>query len=170
MDYQYDILLGEITKTSGFEGAVLVKLEKRFIENIPAMESVFLEIEGRPVPFLISSFEYSGSDVLRLTFGGYESVEKVSEFKGCSVYLTTASEEEDNNENLQLEGYSVCDSHGKSLGKIKEVIENPGNLLLRIVSGGKEMLVPLHEDLIVKMNKRKKILFMEIPEGLTDIN
>jgi 16S rRNA processing protein RimM len=170
MAYKYNILLGEITKTSGFEGAVLVKLEKKFIENIPSPESVFLEIEGRPVPFFISSLEYSGSDMLRLTFEGYESVAKVSEFKGCRVFLTSISEEEENHENLQIEGYTVCNSDGKPIGKINEVIENPGNLLLSIVSAGKKILVPLHEDLIVKIDKRKKIIFMEIPEGLTDIN
>ena len=54
MAYKNDILLGRITKVSGYEGAVTVKLEKIFTENIPQMESVFLEIEGRPVPFFIS--------------------------------------------------------------------------------------------------------------------
>lgn len=170
MAYQYNILLGEIIKTSGFEGAVLVKLDRKFIENIPALESVFLEVEGRPVPFFISSFEYTGSDILRLTFEGYESVEKVSQFKGCRIFLTSTSDEKEIPENLQLEGYSVCDRNGKSLGKISEVIENPGNLLLSILSEGKEILVPLHENLILKVDRRKKAIFMEIPEGLTEIN
>jgi hypothetical protein len=52
MPYTPGILIGQITKTSGFEGTVIVRLEKRSIENIPEPESVFLEIEGRPVPFL----------------------------------------------------------------------------------------------------------------------
>ena len=54
MAYNSDILLGRITKVSGYEGAVTVRLEKIFFENIPQMESVFLEIEGRQVPFFIS--------------------------------------------------------------------------------------------------------------------
>jgi ribosomal 30S subunit maturation factor RimM len=61
MTYKSDILLGQIIKASGYEGAVTVKLEKDFFDNIPNIESVFLEIEGRPVPFFISETEYSGA-------------------------------------------------------------------------------------------------------------
>ena len=78
MAYRSNILLGRITKLSGYEGAVAVKLEKIFTENIPEMESVFLEIEGRPVPFFISGIEYTGADILKLSFEGYNSIEKVS--------------------------------------------------------------------------------------------
>ena len=76
MAYKSNILLGRITKVSGYEGAVAVKLEKIFTENIPQMESVFLEIEGRPVPFFISDIEYSGADILKLSFEGYDSLKK----------------------------------------------------------------------------------------------
>ncbi len=54
MSYKSDILLGKIIKFSGYEGAVAVKLEKIFTENIPPMESVFLHIEGKLVPFFVS--------------------------------------------------------------------------------------------------------------------
>jgi len=38
MAYNCDILLGRISKVNGYEGAVTVKLEKIFSENIPQME------------------------------------------------------------------------------------------------------------------------------------
>lgn len=172
MIYQSKILLGQITKTSGFEGAVIVRLEKNFIENIPQMESVFLEIEGRPVPFFIASSEYNGSDILRLQFDGYESLKKVEEFKGCSVFLTVEYDGHQEKEDLSLiNGYSVLNQNKALLGIIAEVIENSGQLLLSITSSaGKEILVPLHEDFIIKIDKRKKIIFMDIPEGLSDLN
>ena len=107
------ILLGRITKVSGYEGAVTVKLEKIFSENIPQMESVFLEIEGRLVPFFISYSEYSGADTLKLKFDGYDSNEKISEFTGCRVFLTTAIPVYNQTEDIQtLIGYKVfiqCD-------------------------------------------------------------
>ena len=55
MAYNANILLGRILKIQGYDGTITVKLEKDFIDNIPEMESVFLEIEGKPVPFFISS-------------------------------------------------------------------------------------------------------------------
>jgi 16S rRNA processing protein RimM len=156
MPYIPGILIGQITRTSGFEGTVMVRLEKKFIENIPEPESVFLEVEGRPVPFFISSLEYSGGDILKLSFTGYDSLEKVSEFKGCKVFLTSGSREEEEDSGLMLlKGYSVIDTTKEAVGTVREIISNPGQFLLDIeTAGGKQILVPLHEDLIVSIDKR----------------
>jgi 16S rRNA processing protein RimM len=172
MAYRNEILLGRITKVSGYEGAVTVKLERFFSEKLPHMESVFLEIEGRPVPFFISASEYSGADILKLQFDGYDSSEKVNEFIGCQVYLTTAAPVGKKIENVQnLSGFSVLTSDNIVLGSVDEVIQNPGQWLLSVVSDmGKTILIPLHENFIVKIDKKKKILIMDLPEGLTEIN
>lgn len=172
MTYTPGILLGQITKTSGFEGAVLVRLEKRFIENIPELESVFLEIEGRPVPFLISSLDYPGADMLKLSFQGYTSVDRVEEFKGCNVFLTTPVEEESAEPDISLlRGFKLADQEKRMIGTIGEIITNPGQLLLEVTTeANEEFLIPFHENLILKIDKRRRIVFMEIPEGLLDIN
>jgi len=172
MAYKNDILLGRISKISGYEGAVTVRLEKSFVENIPRMESVFLEIEGRPVPFFISLSEYSGADVLKLRFEDYTSVEKISEFVGCRVFLTSekaGSIEKDDFPDLT--GYTVLLTDHSILGSVTEIIQNPGQWLLNIVSDrNKKMLIPLHEDFIVSIDDDKKIIVMDLPDGLTDLN
>jgi len=172
MAYTNNILLGRITKVSGYDGAVAIRLERIFSENIPQMESVFLEIEGRPVPFFISDTEYSGADILKLTFDGYESEEKISEFVGCKVFLTTEAPGKGQSNDLQnIINFTVNDQDDNILGTIVDIIENPGQLLLVIHSKGKkEILIPLHEDLIISFDKKKKVIIMEIPEGLIGIN
>jgi 16S rRNA processing protein RimM len=172
MAYESKILLGRITKTSGYEGAVAIKLEKIFSENIPEMESVFLEIEGKPVPFFIEDSEYSGADILKLKFAGYDSIEKIGEFTGCKVFLTTSDHsEKSRNEFQDLSGYQVLIGANQLLGIIAEMIPNPGQFLLKIIStGGKEILIPFHEHFIINIDKMKKILVMDIPDGLTEIN
>ena len=172
MAYSSDILLGRITKVSGFEGAVTIKLEKVFFENIPQMESVFLEIEGRPVPFFISELEYSGADILKLTFTGYNSIDKIGEFAGCRVFLTKGLKENSKIKDIHfLTGYQVFTSDDKMLGIIREIITNPGQMLLSVIAASKkEILIPLHEDFIVSIDKKKKTIIMDIPDGLTEIN
>jgi 16S rRNA processing protein RimM len=172
MAYNDNILLGRITKVSGYEGAVTVKLEKIFSENIPEMESVFLEIEGRPVPFFISDIDYSGADIVKLTFDGYNSIEKVSEFSGCRVFLTSSDVAEKKKDDLQtFIGYTVFDQNNILLGLVSEVTANPGQWLMHIITPlNKEILVPLHEHFIVRIDKKKKVLEMDIPDGLTEIN
>lgn len=172
MAYKSDILLGRITKASGYEGAVTVKLEKNFPENILPEESVFLEIEGRPVPFFIADSEYSGADILKLSFVGYDTAEKILEFIGCRIFLTSGLPGSTPSEEINvLIGYNVLINKGILLGTVKEVIESPGQWLLNIISTEKkEILVPFHEDFIVSINKADKIIIMDLPEGLTEIN
>jgi 16S rRNA processing protein RimM len=172
MTYRSEISLGKISRINGYDGSVIVKLEKFFLDNIPEMESVFLEINGKPVPFFISLSEYSGGDILKLKFDGYESYEKVSEFTGCRVFLTTINEEDmpaDKPDNIM--GFKVVSQDQNLIGTVKEIIQNPGHDLLKIISPEKrEILIPFHEDLIKGFDKRKKTIIVELPEGLTDIN
>ena len=172
MAYTCNTLLGRIIKINGYEGTVAVKLEKIFTENIPLMESVFLEIEGRAVPFFISGLEYSGADILKLSFDGYDSDEKVSEFAGCRVFLTSAIYNDNLNEsNENLIGYRVFAQEDQLLGSISEVLTNNGQWLINVISKSKkDILIPFHEHFIVSIDKRKKIIIMNIPEGLTEIN
>ncbi len=172
MAYTCNTLLGRIIKIIGYEGTVAVKLEKIFTENIPLMESVFLEIEGRAVPFFISGLEYSGADILKLSFDGYDSDEKVSEFAGCRVFLTSAIYNDNLNEsNENLIGYRVFAQEDQLLGSISEVLTNNGQWLINVISKSKkDILIPFHEHFIVSIDKRKKIIIMNIPEGLTEIN
>lgn len=172
MASESNILLGRIAKLSGYEGAVAVKLEKIFTENIPTMESVFLEIDGRPVPFFISGMEYTGADILKLSFEGYNSIDKVSEFTGCRVFLTGSADSNNKNPDSQtLVGYNVIGPGKEKVGSISEIIPNNGQWLLNVISpGGKNILIPFHEHFIIRIDKRKKLVVMDIPEGLLEIN
>jgi len=171
MAYKANIMLGRISKVHGFEGAVTVKLEKTFIENIPDMESVFLEVEGKPVPFFIESSEYPGGDILRLKFLGYNTFESVNEFSGCRIFLTTGRKQKSGADANTLISYKICLTDKSIVGTINEIIENPGQWLLQVTTpAGKKLLIPFHEDIIVSIDKRKKIIIMDLPEGLLGIN
>ncbi len=172
MAYKSDILLGRITKVSGYEGSVAVRLEKIFTENIPQMESVFLEVEGKPVPFFISDIEYSGADILKLQFEGYTSNERISEFIGCRIFLTSGTNISISNlHNPDLIGYNVFINGNKSLGIISDEMSNNGQWLITVISPDKKsILIPFHEDFIVRIDNKGKKIFMDIPAGLIEIN
>ncbi|MCU0457135.1 MAG: PRC-barrel domain-containing protein [Bacteroidales bacterium] len=171
MAYNPDILLGRISKTHGFDGTVTIKLEKAFIGKIPEMESVFLEIEGKPVPFFIENSDYPGADILRLKFLWYDTFEKAAGFTGCRVFLTTGKRKKPEAGIGILKGYKVFNSDSSFVGTVSSIVENPGNMLLAIAApDGGELLLPFHENLIVSIDKRKKLIVMDLPEGLTDLD
>jgi len=172
MIYKVHKLLGKITKVYGFDGTVTVKLEQNFTGNIPELKSVFLEIEGKPVPFIISESYRPGRDIIRLKFDGYDRFEKVSEFTGCRIFLTSddkvAKSDKDSDD---LRGFKILRADTSFLGTVAEIMENPGQWLLNVITTkGEKILIPLHEDLILGIDKKKKIIRMELPEGLIDLN
>ena len=172
MAYKKHILLGKITKVHGYEGALTIRLEEHFSDNIPEMESVFIEIEGKPVPFFIDHSELHDPSTLRLKLSGYNSADKVKEFVGCKVFLTVESLSSSTVENSQnLLDYEVFSDEDISLGIINNIIENPDQMLLNVLTGtGKNILLPLHKDLIIELNTERKIIRMIIPDGISDIN
>ncbi|HAX94641.1 MAG TPA: 16S rRNA processing protein RimM [Bacteroidales bacterium] len=171
MPYNAGILLGRIQKVQGYDGTLSVKLDKDFTEDISDMESVFIEYEGKPVPFFISSMEDEGGDIIKLRLEGYDTYDKASMFAGCRMSLTSGRRREEEDDNSGITGFTVILSNQSIAGVIEEIIQNPGQDLLRILSPEKkEILVPLHSDLITGINKKKRTLSMDLPEGLLEIN
>lgn len=69
---------------------------------------------------------------------------------------------------IALLGYKMIDGD-TDLGEIIEVIEQPHQVLCTIMYKGKEALVPIHEASLVKLDKKNKKVFVELPDGLLDI-
>jgi len=69
---------------------------------------------------------------------------------------------------ISLLGYHIIHS-GEDLGEILEVIEQPHQVLCRIDLNGKEALIPVHQDTLVKMDLQKKQVLLNLPDGLLDL-
>ena len=165
------ILLGKITRTQGFDGTLVILLEKGLSERTGELESVFVIIDGLPVPFFISWLSRSG-DLLHVKFEGYELKEKVRDFTGCEVLagkdkVTRLSDTLP----LYLEGFSLENSAGSKAGTILKVVSYPMQIMLVVEDlKGSELLVPLNEDWIINIDKKGKVIKMDLPEGMTSVN
>jgi 16S rRNA processing protein RimM len=65
-----------------------------------------------------------------------------------------------------------CTEHDKELGilgVIEEIIEMPMQVLAKIVITGKEVLLPINDQSLVKVDKKQQIVHVDLPEGLLDI-
>ena len=69
----------------------------------------------------------------------------------------------------EISGYNVVDSIKGDIGIVDTVIDLVSNPLLRIEKDKKEILIPIFEGLIQKVDRKKKILYIEAPEGLIDL-
>jgi len=165
------ILLGKITRTQGFDGTIVILLDKGVSEGIEKLESVFVVVDGLPVPFFISSSLRSG-DLLLLQFEGYEIKEKVKEFTGCNVLAQSGKfSESDDILPVYLEGFSLVIGEGITAGTIIKIVSYPMQVMLVIEDEqSREILIPLNQEWIINIDKKGKILEMQLPEGITSIN
>jgi len=160
--------IGIITKTHGFEGAVAVKTLSGSMKEPKINEPVFVVIDGIPVPFFVRDVWYSGGDTMVLAFDDYTTPASVLMLKGCEVKYE-APKGVETTPDLMI-GYTICDANSSFAAVIISVDEQPGQILATVDLNGKEIFIPLHPDLILSVNHRKKLIKMSLPEGLVDVN
>lgn len=162
--------IGYIAKTSGYEGFVTISLtepnSKKYFTNIE--EPVFLQIEGKQVPFFVESSIIISDTTVRVKFDDYNTLSAVTPFVGCSVFLENIKTDEDSELSIdQLIGYTVVANGVIIVGRIADIYNNRSQYLMSVINNQeKEILIPLHSDLIEDIDKEKQTLFMQLPEGL----
>lgn len=160
------VTIGVITKTYGFEGSVTVKVTG--VSGEPKInEPVFIVIDGIPVPFFVKELYNSEGGTMIMAFDDYETTKSVLMLKGCEVRIEALP---NNDPLLSFEGYNLSDINSDFSATIISIDEQPGQLMATVMAEGRELLIPIHSDLIVSVNHKKKKIKMSLPEGLVDIN
>ena len=68
-----------------------------------------------------------------------------------------------------LIGYQTHDKVKGALGVIEDVLELPMQYLAKVNYNKKEVLIPLNDETIERIEKKTKTIYFNLPEGLLDI-
>ena len=165
--------MGTIIKPHGLKGEMVLDVEEGFEEVLEESEFLMVEIEGGLVPFFISEegINFRTPTSVSLAFDDLDSADKVRPICGCRIFLPNdaGSDQVPDEELNELMGYMVFDQEKGMLGKITRVDDFSGNVVLTILHGNREILIPLSEDFITEFNEEKKELHLDCPEGLVDL-
>lgn len=165
-------LIGTLVKTHGIAGEFVLRLNDLHSNVIYEMESVFIEFDGLLVPFFISEIRSKNDTSLIVKFEKIDDEEHAIEFINCKVFTpeNIAADENDDFQSFStLVGYNVVDRKEGNLGKIDTFIDLPDNPLIRVKKNKKEILIPLNEQFIEKIDHEQKKLFTNVPEGLINL-
>ena len=69
----------------------------------------------------------------------------------------------------EVKGFTVVDENKGELGPIKEILEYPTQAIIQVFKDGKEILIPILDQVIVKVDRKGKKLHVKAPEGLIDM-
>ena len=172
-------LIARILKSNGTDGEVLMTFLGMDPEEINLKEPVFVEFDGLPVPFFFESFTRRGNNRALVHLTGVRSLADADELAGRDVFLETSDEEDEED----IIGWTVLDAKGTVVGTVRDYEDIPGNLCIWVERDstdkpwnddmpqahdkpGNDVLLPLHDDLILEVNPETKTIMLEIPDGL----
>ena len=121
---------------------------------------VFIYFDGLPVPFFIESCQAKGGRYI-LKFENIDTFEEAEEIVGKEIFFDI---DEDQDSELPIIGMEVYDSNNTLIGVISDYTNASGNEYIAVIYEGEEVLLPLHDDLILEWGEDHIIL--EIPAGL----
>ncbi|WP_339610114.1 ribosome maturation factor RimM [uncultured Planktosalinus sp.] len=164
--------LGKIVRKYSFKGEVLIKLDTDEPELYTELESVFVDFNNNLIPFFIEQSGLHKSTLLRVRFEDVDTEEKADEIIGLEVYLPLSFLPELDDDQFyfhEIIGFTAEDVSFGKIGIVTGVNDSASQALFEIDRDGKQILIPVNDDFIHKVDKKNKILLLNTPEGLIDL-
>lgn len=157
--------IAKVLKSNGTDGELLISFFAMDPEDLEITEPVFILFDGLPVPFFVQSLRRRGQNKALVHLNGIYDLKDCEEVCGKDIYLPADAEAAYGEGDFSfLVGWELRDA-GKSLGRIADFVDIPGNPCLELEDG---RLVPLHEDFITAVDEDSAVVDMELPSGLLD--
>ena len=157
--------IAKVLKSNGTDGELLISFFAMDPEDLEISEPVFILFDGLPVPFFVQSLRRRGQNKALVHLNGIFDLKDCEEVCGKDIYLPADADAAYGEGDFSfLVGWELRDA-GKSLGRIADFVDIPGNPCLELEDG---RLVPLHEDFITAVDEDFAVVEMELPSGLLD--
>jgi 16S rRNA processing protein RimM len=163
--------IGKIVSAFGLKGEMIAvhSLGKKIA--VTKIKVIYLEQKkDELLPYFVEAARKKGEDQLYLKLEGIDSKEAVSKYLRKEVWMR----EEEVQSHTQKDnpigwvGYRLVDQ-GRDLGAVLEIIEQPHQVLCRLEIDSKEVLIPINEQTLDKIDHKTKSLLLNLPDGLLEV-
>jgi 16S rRNA processing protein RimM len=164
--------LGKVVKKYSFKGELLIKLDTDEPAIYESLDSVFVELRNNLIPFFIERSQLHKSQLLRIKFEDVDSDQDADSLLKCDLYLPLEflpKLEDDKFYYHEIIGFTVEDVNYGNVGIIKKINDSTAQALFEIDKDGIEILIPMNDHFIKKVDKKNKTIHVETPEGLIDL-
>lgn len=171
MNKEETFLLGRISKVHGKDGAVVIHIRPDLFDAVEQQKALFVGVNDYMIPYFMEWFEELSHEELRVKFEEVDSPETAAWFTNREVYLPkVASDKKTKTFNpSEIIGFTVTDANYGLLGPVEEVMELPQQDVLKVVSNGKEVLIPIVEEIILSFDSKTRTIQIQAPEGLIEL-
>jgi 16S rRNA processing protein RimM len=136
------------------------------------MESVFVEFNKNLVPFFIENSSLHKNDFLRVRFEDVDSEAEADKIIGLAVYLPLSMLPKLSGNKFyfhEVIGFEIEDKRLGVFGKVISINDSSSQPLFEVVNGSVEILVPMIDQFLVKIDRENKKVIMDLPEGLVEM-
>lgn len=163
------IYIGRITRYRGIIGEVELQFTNDAFDRGEA-EYLVLNRDGILVPYFWEEYRFKNDSTVILKLMNIDTEAAAKRLVGAEVFYPAAAICEEDADTLPslkaLVGFEVSDQQGRSLGRITDVDDSSVNILLLLSSGH---LIPYHDDFLLHYDLQKKVLQLNLPEGILDL-
>jgi 16S rRNA processing protein RimM len=163
--------IGKLVAIHGLKGELLLKHELGKKTSLKGLQAIFIEEKKNSfIPWFIETTKIRSGNEVYIKLEGIDSREAAAKLSQKIVWLPEADFKKFTAKNApaNLLGYTIINNK-EPLGEILELIEQPHQMLCRLEIKGKEVLIPLHEDSLQKIDHSKKQVLVDLPEGLLEV-
>ncbi len=165
--------VARIVRSQGKRGELRLRFYEIKPADLKAPPVVFVGKEGVLKRYEVESFSPKGKDA-DLKLRGVDSLSQADGLAGKEVYLPRESlkrPEAGSYYVFDLVGCSVVTREGEVIGRVRDVDPGgAGDLLVVEAGGGKEILIPFQESICLAVDLEKKVILIDPPEGLLELN
>ncbi|RLD36470.1 MAG: 16S rRNA processing protein RimM [Bacteroidetes bacterium] len=165
--------LGKITRTNGNKGGVSIFLDVDNPQEYSSLDAVFVEIKKQLIPFFIKEILiHTSKNTAIVYFEDIEDVEAASSLTNKNLYLPLASLPILKGNKFyfhEVIDFLLIDEIFGEIGKIKDILEYPNQALFQTFYKEKEVLIPINDQFINKVDRNKKEIHLTLPKGLLEI-
>ena len=164
--------LGKVVRKHSFRGEVVIKLDTDEPDIYQNMDAVFLDVGNNFIPFFIENSLLQKGNQLRVKFEDFSTEEDADSIMKCDVYLPlTLLPKLSGNKFYYHEviGFTIEDVNFGSVGTLVGINDKTAQPLFIIENGDKEILIPMIDDFIKKVDRSNKKIEVETPEGLIEM-
>lgn len=172
MEMEGHFYLGKIAKLFANKGALLVYLDVDDPEDYIDLESVFVRMNNQLIPFFIEYIELKHKNNAVVLFSDVDNTDQASMLIGCGLFLPLTMLPPLTGNKFyyhEIKGFTVTDNHYGPTGVVEEVLEYPHQAVIRILNQDKEILIPINDEIIVKVDRKNRNLDIDAPEGLIEM-
>lgn len=172
-EFKDHFYLGIIHKTVGLNGELSIKFDVDDLSRYKTLQHFFVAVNGQLVPYFIKKIQVRSNDQAVIHVEGIDNITAAEKIVGSSVYLPlNALPKLEGNKFYfhEVIGFTVIDKEHGEIGTIEKVLDFPQQDILLVKKGyATEILIPVRDEIIKKVNRALKNIEIEAPKGLIDI-